>query len=249
VRITRHQLHWVAGKYGVHDWPFPFLTPGWAHNTDEERIEARRRVEKHLVDAELVTRDRRGGHDLHPLLAAAGEVLRDWTLCVDLAYRGDSNVVAACYRDDGQAVLVMGDDFGGGSDLQLDWADHRDLPVAVFNAAPQTPAAHIDPIRVPAQEGLFDRGAVLTRQTQYAVRDISQIVNGATGMGQVGVTTRPGPGEPAQRGRWLVTFVDSKGKRYRLGHVGRYGQRHAEFSSGDGLAHDIRCLISETRKP
>ena len=247
VRVSRHQLHWVSRRRGTVDWPFPFRPPEWPWRSTEERAVAEAAVRRELLDSGLL--DDRGAVD--PLLDAAARLLGGWISSVDCVYHcGSSAVVTVVHADAAQAVRITGADFGGSAPLTLSWANPVDPVPALFTALPEHPPGRGAPVRVPAREGALRATGPTTRRAADERQAARVIAESAVGMGRLGATVRPAPGQPETRCTRLVCFLDSGsvqvGGRYELVHDGK-GYATLTPASTQSLAAAARRVLADTR--
>lgn len=248
VVLERHELLWVVEQCGGDVWPYPLRRPDWDAETEEETARHRRGVEDGLAGRGLLEPDRAA------LLLAVGELVRDWTLAVDLVHRSASAPRAAvALATDGRAALLVS-------------TAHADAPVrvvpigsvapdglagAVLATVPDVPPGSGPALAVPV-EALADPGAAdapTTRRLADARRAVARLVDDATGWAQLGVAVRAG-GLPVRPAR-PVTWLDGPHGRHRVVHDRRGGSARAVVSPADaaGLVADAVVGVPTTAGP
>ena len=239
--LTRHELLWVVEQCGGGAWPYPLRAVAWEAETEEGTARHRRTVEDTLRARGL----------LEPapaaVLLAVGELVRDWTVAVDLVHRSPTAPRAG-------VGLAVG---AGGPGALLVSDAHADAPVRVaLVAAERLPEAVVGTVAAVAPGRGPEVGAPVddptgaapaTRRAEESRRAVAALVDTATGWGQVGVATRTGPHAGPVRPTGPSTWLDGPHGRWRVRHDRSRGVTRALLAPVDaaGLAAAVRAAAED----
>ena len=136
VELGRAELLWVVEQCGGDAWPYPLLRSHWPAETERESALHRARAEDRLRERGLLAPESAA------FLLALGQVVRDWSVAVDLVVRtaegpaaeGRPNGPAGWGRPAAaRAVVAVSDGHRG---MLLASADHDTAPVGVWPVRP-----------------------------------------------------------------------------------------------------------------
>lgn len=242
LELAPFELLWVAERYGVRWWPYPFRRAYWPAEDEQQTLAARYGAERGLARRGLLVAGAPVG-----LLALVGKVFAGWTESVDLIYRAG---FAGCACSDGvDAVLVTSRDVAG-APLRVRALDPARLAEAMLSVVPPCEPGAGEPRRVPARPELArGRGAgqTFTRRTAADLQAVSAIVDTASGHGQAGAVVRLG--QRQVRSARLVVWVDGPRGRFSVRHEDYHGQRSAVLTPATAgeLVSKLAQLLAEIR--